>query len=475
MWKHRSIPHGVMADIYDGNIWKSFLKVNGENFLLKCYNLGLLLNVDWFQPYAHVQYSVGAIYIAILNLPHRLRYKRENMLLVGVIPGPHEPRLHINYFLEPVVDDLLKLWEGVQMDTAEGNQRVQAVLLCNSSDIPAMRKVGGFVGHAALKGCSRCLRNFETARFSEKPNYGGFNPSQWPKRTPEQHKQKGLEWKLAKTQTERQRIERESGIRYTELLRLPYFDSAHFGVIDPMHNMLLGTTKRMITIWKEKGLLNSPDYVTIQNKVDSFITPPDVGRIPHKISSGFSSFTADQFKNWTLIYSLIVLKGILPEAHYNCWYIFVQACSLLCSRAISHTNIMELNSLLLSFCKNFEQLYGTDLCTPNLHLHCHLKECFDYGLAAAFWLFACERMNGILGSISTNHHAIEAQLMRKFTTSQQALNSINKYDTNEIEMLLTSSQVFKGSNRYDELPELPFLTDLDVPNIGLFSESCCLV
>ena len=205
---------------------------------------------DCYNPlciYAHVQYSVGAIYIAILNLPRSLREKRENMLLVGVIPGPHEPRLHIHSFLEPVVDDLLKLWEGVQIATAKGNQMVRAVLLCNSSDIPARRKVGGFVGHAALTGCSRCLRNFETARFSEKPNYGGFNPSEWPERTPEQHKQKGVEWKLAKTQTERQRIERESGVRYTELLRLPYFDSARFGVIDPMHNMLLGTTKLMIT------------------------------------------------------------------------------------------------------------------------------------------------------------------------------------------------------------------------------------
>ena len=134
----------------------------------------------------------------------------------------------------------------------------------------------------------------------------------------------------------------------------------------PCTILLLGTTKLMITIWKEKGFLNSPDYVTIQNKVDSFITPPDVGRIPHKISLGFSSFTADKFKNWALIYSLIVLKGVLPEAHYHCWYIFVQACTLLCSHAMSHTNIMELNSLLLSFCKNFEQLYGTDLCNPNL-------------------------------------------------------------------------------------------------------------
>ena len=99
------------------------------------------------------------VYIAISNLP-RSRYKRENMLLVGVIQGPHEPSLHINSFLEPVVDELLKLWKGIKMITPERKQIVQAVVLCNSSDVPATRNVGGFVGHGTLKACSRCLKNF---------------------------------------------------------------------------------------------------------------------------------------------------------------------------------------------------------------------------------------------------------------------------------------------------------------------------
>ena len=32
-----------------------------------------------------------------------------------------------------------------------------------------------------------------------------------------------------------------------------YFNSAHFSVIIPLHSMLLGTPKYMISIWKEKG------------------------------------------------------------------------------------------------------------------------------------------------------------------------------------------------------------------------------
>ena len=154
----------------------------------------------------------------------------------------------------------------------------------------------------------------------------------------------------------------------------------------------------------------------------------------------------------------------------------MQACQLLCSRAISQTNVLELNHLLVCFCKKYEELYGASACTPNLHLHCHLKECLlDFGPANAFWLFACERLNGILGAISTNHHSIEAQLMMKFSSSQQALQSIAKSESSEVEMLLSPFHFSKGSLRYDELPEIPVLTQISICNVEEFSEQCRLL
>jgi hypothetical protein len=437
------------------------------------YSLGLLINVDWFQPYKHVNYSVGAIYIAILNFPRRLRFRRENMILVGIIPGPHEPSLHINSFLEPLVQDLLKLWKGIEMPTTEGTQVLRAALLCNSSDIPATRKVGGFVGHAALKGCSRCLKSFPPQKFGDK---AGFNPSTWPTRTIESHRKKGMEWKHATTLVCRHKIEQESGVRFTELLRLRYFDTIRFSVVDPMHNVLLGTAKLMVSIWKENGLITSHDFGRIQESVNDFVTPPDVGRIPHKISSGFSSFTADQWKNWTTIYSLVVLKCILPDEHYQCWTLFVQACLLLCFRAISETKALELDGLLIRFCQTFQQLYGAKSCTPNLHLHCHLKDCIhDFGPANVFWLFGCERLNGLLGSVPTNHREIEVQLMRNFNSSQQALQCVADNDEAVVQNLLGSSHYSKGSLKNEELPEMPLLVTLSMSNVGDPVHHCKLI
>ena len=72
----------------------------------------------------------------------------------------------------------------------------------------------------------------------------------------------------------------------------------------------------------------------MQAEVDAFVTPHDVGRIPTKIFYSFSGFTAEQWKNWTLIFSLYSLEELLPYQHYQCWHLFVKACHMFCRHSI---------------------------------------------------------------------------------------------------------------------------------------------
>ena len=160
----------------------------------------------------------------------------------------------------------------------------------------------------------------------------------------------------------------------------------------------------------------------IQQRVDSFVSPNDVGRIPSgsKITSGFSGFTAEQWKNWTIFFSLFSLKGILPSQHYKCWQTYVKACFLLCRRSISETEVAEAHTLLMDFYCRLVSLYGNEACNPNVHLHGHLKECIqDYGPVYSFWLFAFERLNGIMGSYHINNRNISLQLMQHFLNSNR--------------------------------------------------------
>ena len=93
-------------------------------------------------------------------------------------------------------------------------------------------------------------------------------------------------------------------------------------------------------------------------------------------------------------------------------------------RIIKVCDIESADLLLLSFCKEFQRLYGSSACTPNIHLHTHLKECvLDYGPPHAFWCYPFERYNGILGQYHTNRRSIESQLMKKFIHSQAYTNA----------------------------------------------------
>lgn len=162
-WRLNKTKKDFSNDVYDGKVWKEFLKYNDQSFLELPYNYALLLNIDWSQPFDHTNHSEGVIYLAVMNIERKQRFLQENMILVGVIPGPREPKSNINSFLRPLIDELLKLWHGVMMKTESGlSVIVRAALLCVACDIPAARKTCGFVGHSANHGCSKCLVTFLT-------------------------------------------------------------------------------------------------------------------------------------------------------------------------------------------------------------------------------------------------------------------------------------------------------------------------
>ena len=99
----------------------------------------------------------------------------------------------------------------------------------------------------------------------------------------------------------------------------------------------------------------------------------------------------------------------------KCWCYFVQASRILCQMSLTREQIVLADAFLLQFCKRVEVLYGKPTITPNMHLHCHLKQSlFDYGPIHNFWLFSYERYNGILENFPSNNHSLEIQLMQRF-------------------------------------------------------------
>ena len=202
-------------------IWKSFTGDNDEPFFNKEYadsHIGLMLNMDWFQPYINSQYSVGVIYAVICNLPRSERFKPGNILTLAVIPGPKEPKLHeINHYLYPIINQLNQLWDGYYIKTYENNKgrSVRGAIIACSNDVPAARKLCGFI--SARAACYRCHK---TANFvNNQSNFGGFaDLDEWfIERDINVIRDKASEWKKCTTKDSRRDHVSQYHVRWSEI------------------------------------------------------------------------------------------------------------------------------------------------------------------------------------------------------------------------------------------------------------------
>ena len=403
--------HNIYSDIYDGRVWKTF-PFDGNTFFTTetaTTHLGLLINLDWFQPFTYTQHSTGAIYASICNLPRSERNKPENIMYLGFLPGPKEVGLErINHYLAPIVDELLELWKGWKIPKTfehPAGLEIKVALIVASSDTPATRKLFGH-GSAVMK-CHRCEKRSTYSHEYKKTHYGGMEDyDEWVTRpaSASLHKEHAQEWMECTSKNTRDLHFKEHGVRWSEFLRLLYMDPNRFAVVDPMHCLFLGIAKWIIkSIFVNQGKLTMDQLRVAQSRMDHVELPSDIGRIPPKIAigdSGFSNLTADQWKTFIMVYSTTILWDMLDDNDRKILGHFVRACNLLVTRFITEDDLKEAQERLKDMACIIEREYGPEFITSNIHLALHIPDCCrDYGPIYSFWLFPFERLNGYIGKI----------------------------------------------------------------------------
>ena len=166
-------------------------------------------------------------------------------------------------------------------------------------DIPASRKVGGFLGHNAKLGCNKYLKIFTQRKSSRGESiavYSGYDRKNWTLRN-KQHRDRVLQVKTERTSSTSRKAESLLGVYYSVLLSLPYFDPIHFIVIDPMHNLYLGSGKHVFKVWIDRKLITMKELEQFEEKMKRFTVPSSAGCLLLNISSSYGGFTANQWSN----------------------------------------------------------------------------------------------------------------------------------------------------------------------------------
>ena len=86
----------------------------------------------------------------------------------------------------------------------------------------------------------------------------------------------------------------------------------------------------------------------------------DLERIPGKIhcGEGFSNFTADQWRNFFLIYATVVLWDHLSAKDRKILTYFVRVCTILVKRIVEVGDMKEAHEELIKIIKLIKEHYG---------------------------------------------------------------------------------------------------------------------
>ncbi|RDY01445.1 hypothetical protein CR513_15216, partial [Mucuna pruriens] len=115
----------------DGESWKHLDKLHPK-FSQDLRNVRLGLCVDDFNPFGQYEKT-------LYNLPLGMCMKREFMFLIVLIPGPSNPKYKIDVYLQPLVDELLTLWnDGILTYDVSLRKKfiMKVVLMWTINDFP---------------------------------------------------------------------------------------------------------------------------------------------------------------------------------------------------------------------------------------------------------------------------------------------------------------------------------------------------
>jgi len=102
----------MWQDIFMGTLGE----VNGRRFEHKYFDdecdIALGLSTDGFTPFKQRKNTAWPLIIFNYNLPSKIWFHIDNILLLRVIPGPKKP-VDVDSFLWPLIKELLQLAAGI--------------------------------------------------------------------------------------------------------------------------------------------------------------------------------------------------------------------------------------------------------------------------------------------------------------------------------------------------------------------------
>lgn len=385
-----------IEDIYDGELYKSYLSGNG--FLKNPNNISFMWYTDGVPLFKSSKISIWPMFLSINELPYTERTKQENMLFAGLWFGKSKPSMAS--FLKPFHDSLSSIQnQGVQVECphCQGTITVKGLLLCGTCDLPAKAIMMNMAQFNGEYGCIKCKQAGSVVPIGK--GHGRVFPFDaslidGPKRNHDEFIANGEEAFASGT--------RVLGVKGPSWWANICADVINGTGIDYMHTVLLGLVRRLLTLWFDPKF--SSESFSVSNLADiadkrlAAIKPPYfIKRLPTSIKEHSSHWKASECRSWLFFYSVPVLFGLLKKDIFEHYLLFVEAIYILNLQSLSQQELLHAEELLIKFCCLFSSLYGARHMSANLHQLLHLHDTVKQ--LGPLWVYSCfcfESMNGKL-------------------------------------------------------------------------------
>jgi hypothetical protein len=143
-------------------------------------NVRLGLTADVFNPFGNMStsHSTWPVMLVPYNFPPWMCMKQTSFILSLVILGPSSPGMDIDVYLQPLIDELLELWNvGVRIFDASKMKffNMRAQLMWTINDLTAYADLSGWPNRG-VKACPCCMQStrFKYLKNGKKFCYMGY-------------------------------------------------------------------------------------------------------------------------------------------------------------------------------------------------------------------------------------------------------------------------------------------------------------
>jgi hypothetical protein len=367
-----------VGDVFDGAHYRSLLTQNisiaDETlpfwFFSDPRDIALGLSTDGFGPFKLRDRTAWPIILFNYNLHPEERFQKDNIISVGVIPGPKKP-VDADSYLWPLVQELLQLTVGVTAFDALTKTLflLRAFLLIVFGDMPAIAMIMRMKGHNAKRPCRICkikaVRNdvsktlyvpLDRTGFPDSVSICKYDPSALPLRSHEEFMQEAEEVQNAENTAASERLASEYGVKGIPLLSaLSSLSFPKSFPYDFMHLIWENLIPNLILLWTGnfKTLDHSNQGYVITKTVWEAIgeateaagktVPAAFGaRLPN-IALEKAHLTAEMRSIWTIYLAPTLLRGRFQhERYYKHFLELVSLLTLCLEFQLSESQIDEL-------------------------------------------------------------------------------------------------------------------------------------